>query len=552
MGQIIGSAAKPKRCNANQLSQVPTPAAGEHILVSSDNSMNAAGQGNFDAYIVGEGNKAATALPLHKINDGLELADSPADLDIADDNGNVIARFEGGELKTKKFNSGETAKTSSGAASDLDICDESGNILARFARGDIKTKNFDSSTIQKKDDIYDFLENSFYPSRFKYDTVTIWDYYAAYNELCGIPSIDRTIIYKQEPIGYSTQPSGDRATKDPNQYPINLYRISNTLAKKRLVLMGAIHGDSQYTEANPTGNGWYGDNGDAQENILAPYYFVCDLIRHKDDNPEYARLLKEYEIDIIPILNPWGVQNHSRRNGNDVDLNRNFDVTDSQGNSRWANQTQGNKGSAPFSENETQAIRSYINAHNDIHLVVECHARGQINLGGDYRFFAVYPIGAPVADGIITAVNEAKVKFNAGGSQGGYTKDDIPATCYGWMWFEKGIPAFEPELGQSIAYNFFFKIKMSAAKRLTINDVYTISSHHNDYLDTFRVVASDGTDEAMVIGSPYSLLFNGTYTCGNDSITITSNSVMDAPSRHCKELLYSMFWYYRKLVFNTL
>lgn len=66
MGQIVSSAAKPKRCNANQLSQVPTPAAGEYILVSSDNSMNAAGQGNFDCYIVGVGNVAATELPLHK------------------------------------------------------------------------------------------------------------------------------------------------------------------------------------------------------------------------------------------------------------------------------------------------------------------------------------------------------------------------------------------------------------------------------------------------------------------------------------------------------
>lgn len=68
MGQIVSSAAKPKRCNANQLSQVPTPAAGEHILVSSDNSMNAAGQGNFDAYVVGNGRDAATALPLHYLD----------------------------------------------------------------------------------------------------------------------------------------------------------------------------------------------------------------------------------------------------------------------------------------------------------------------------------------------------------------------------------------------------------------------------------------------------------------------------------------------------
>ncbi len=66
MGQIIGGAAKPKRCNLNKLSQLGTPAAGEYILVSSDNSMNAAGQGDFDAYVVGDGHTAATELPLKK------------------------------------------------------------------------------------------------------------------------------------------------------------------------------------------------------------------------------------------------------------------------------------------------------------------------------------------------------------------------------------------------------------------------------------------------------------------------------------------------------
>jgi hypothetical protein len=72
MGQIIGGAAKPKRCNINQLSQLETPAAGEYILVSSDNSMNAAGQGNFDAYVVGDGKTAATALKLNLIDGTLQ------------------------------------------------------------------------------------------------------------------------------------------------------------------------------------------------------------------------------------------------------------------------------------------------------------------------------------------------------------------------------------------------------------------------------------------------------------------------------------------------
>lgn len=64
MGQIVGGAAKPKRCNLNKLSQLGTPAAGEYILVSSNNSMNEAGQGNFDFFIIGDGKTAATALTL--------------------------------------------------------------------------------------------------------------------------------------------------------------------------------------------------------------------------------------------------------------------------------------------------------------------------------------------------------------------------------------------------------------------------------------------------------------------------------------------------------
>lgn len=68
MGQIVSTVAKPKRCNLSKLSQLGTPAAGEYILVSSDNSMNAAGQGNFDCYIVGDGITAATELELKEIN----------------------------------------------------------------------------------------------------------------------------------------------------------------------------------------------------------------------------------------------------------------------------------------------------------------------------------------------------------------------------------------------------------------------------------------------------------------------------------------------------
>lgn len=67
MGQIRGKKPHISACNIRSLSSFGTPYAGMHILVSTDNSATEDGQGNFDAYVVGDGVKAATALPLKEI-----------------------------------------------------------------------------------------------------------------------------------------------------------------------------------------------------------------------------------------------------------------------------------------------------------------------------------------------------------------------------------------------------------------------------------------------------------------------------------------------------
>lgn len=69
MGQIRGKKAKVSACNIRSLSSFGIPYAGMHILVSTDNSATEDGQGNFDAYVVGNGRDAATALELKFIND---------------------------------------------------------------------------------------------------------------------------------------------------------------------------------------------------------------------------------------------------------------------------------------------------------------------------------------------------------------------------------------------------------------------------------------------------------------------------------------------------
>lgn len=75
-----------------------------------------------------------------------------ADLYICDSNGNVIAEFADGHVKTKNFDS-ENIETdvftaSSDSDADADISDVNGNVLARFKDGNLYTKNFDSTLIR--------------------------------------------------------------------------------------------------------------------------------------------------------------------------------------------------------------------------------------------------------------------------------------------------------------------------------------------------------------------------------------------------------------------
>ena len=68
-----------------------------------------------------------------------------ADFDISDPDGNIIARFSGGNFETKKFRSQLASNTqTSGATADFDITDENGNVIFRIRNGNIITKRFSS------------------------------------------------------------------------------------------------------------------------------------------------------------------------------------------------------------------------------------------------------------------------------------------------------------------------------------------------------------------------------------------------------------------------
>lgn len=65
---------------------------------------------------------------------------------IADNNGYAIALFKNGHLQTQKFNSLYSVQSlNSDSLSDFLIADSLGNVIIEIKDGHIKTKNFDSS-----------------------------------------------------------------------------------------------------------------------------------------------------------------------------------------------------------------------------------------------------------------------------------------------------------------------------------------------------------------------------------------------------------------------
>ena len=130
---------------------------GQLVVIYDSNNTTQAESGNVYAWQKGNtgaaawllmGNLGSLSEIINKLtNIEVEDNNNSSDLEIGDENGNVLARFSGGHIKTKNFDSADikTNIEDNDNSSDLEIGDENGNVLARFSGGHIKTKNFDSA-----------------------------------------------------------------------------------------------------------------------------------------------------------------------------------------------------------------------------------------------------------------------------------------------------------------------------------------------------------------------------------------------------------------------
>ncbi|HQU73362.1 MAG TPA: M14 family zinc carboxypeptidase, partial [Calditrichia bacterium] len=130
------------------------------------------------------------------------------------------------------------------------------------------------------------------------------------------------------------------------------------------------------------------------QGMMGLIYFMYHLLENYGTDPEVTYLVNNREMFFIPVLNPDGyVYNEqtnpggggfwrkNRRNNGDgsfgIDLNRNYGYF-------WGHDNVGSspspssetyRGTGPFSEPETQAIRDFANAHN-FHLALNYHTYG--------------------------------------------------------------------------------------------------------------------------------------------------------------------------------
>lgn len=180
--------------------------------------------------------------------------------------------------------------------------------------------------------------------------------YALYDAFLSDSRVSRNLL------GYGSTASG---TAD-NTLPIYEYVIKPPLGYKE------DYSTRHYPAHPPVVLLSSGIHSDEKTAIMALYNFVASLF---DASNEMAMNLRRTHVfKVVPLCNPWGydnttTDNEGRYNARGVNLNRNFSYT-------WQSSSGEEKGSAPFSELETQALNAWLQANTDASFHMDFHNHG--------------------------------------------------------------------------------------------------------------------------------------------------------------------------------
>lgn len=177
----------------------------------------------------------------------------------------------------------------------------------------------------------------------------------SYNQMIDLfDSLDLGMV--KSVIGYATTTSGE----EDSTRPIYCYTLRNQLENgkgfysngRKLLVVAGQHGNEK--------NAVYG-----LYKVLKEYADGANLY--------LSDIFDGLELDIIPVLNPYGFDKNTRDNARGVNINRNFDYF-------WESYVGADKGAEKESEHETKAFVRFLNEHaNDYYGLVDIHCSTRYN-----------------------------------------------------------------------------------------------------------------------------------------------------------------------------
>jgi len=200
-------------------------------------------------------------------------------------------------------------------------------------------------------------------------------------------------------------------------------------------------------------------------------YFIQYLVEHyqNESTPEVREIINTTQIYILPMVNPDGVEADTRKNAEPnhgffgyspivtsygVDLNRNYGYRwfllfllpkIYSGTTSFIDSNEAYHGPRPFSENETQAVKQFVDTHN-ITISITYHTFGQLVLY-PWGYTILPPKDKPVFVSIgenITAIDHYTLSQSIG------LYPTLGDAC-DWMYGTHRVLAYTIELGTSFA-----------------------------------------------------------------------------------------------------
>ena len=125
---------------------------------------------------------------------------------------------------------------------------------------------------------------------------------------------------------------------------------------------------SSYSATIYIGANEHGPTSDPRECAIVTARFIKDLCAGHAKTDAFLSAIKDNcKVVVIPVINPWGFDNNSRNNYNNVNINRNYPTPG------WSAQADIDKGASAGSEIETQYVVDTISAFSpDIALDLHC------------------------------------------------------------------------------------------------------------------------------------------------------------------------------------